>query len=257
MADSSNPSSEAPRPASPKPASPEGSTPHVTPIIADSSDPEIADESTPLLASETGGASSTVPPRSRTTYVLTILSLVFSLSTLVFLGVAGLILRIAAPTYYSWNYEFFEALPAVITLAILSFFISAFNVTRLRANRPTAPLGLSLILDLIISFYVVSSGVMGLSAIVNRYDYDCHYRNGSPSEVDDCLTRVLPAKVFAAIAFGTAIALGVDHLVLFVMRCRAVYLTKFWKRPWHFPTGQFTVEFTVKLLRQTQEGTER
>lgn len=50
---------------------------------------------------------------------------------------------------------------------------------------------------------------------------------------------------------------SVIHSILFVIRCRDAYRTKFWRQPWHFPTGEYTLQFTVKLAKQPQreEGT--
>ena len=67
--------------------------------------------------------------------------------------------------------------------------------------------------------------------------------------------------VLLGFAIGAALAVGLVHMVLFVLRCIAAYRTRFWRQSgsgsspgtWRFPTGTFTVEFSIKLLRQESE----
>lgn len=135
MADSSITSpllSEAPRPASPKLAIPEESTPHVSPLIPEPSDPDAADETTPLLASDAAEGSPTATGRSKAFYVLTILSLVFSAATIIFMCLAYLAVLTAA-LGYQWNYQAEEAIPAAITLASTSLAM----ITRVPCLLPT------------------------------------------------------------------------------------------------------------------------
>ncbi|KAK3295067.1 uncharacterized protein B0H64DRAFT_402516 [Chaetomium fimeti] len=54
---------------------------------------------------------------------------------------------------------------------------------------------------------------------------------------------------------ASAFLLGCAHAVLFVSSCASPFRDPSWRRnlsTWRFPTGQLTVEFTVKFLRQEQ-----
>ncbi|MCJ1238576.1 hypothetical protein MMC14_006566 [Varicellaria rhodocarpa] len=213
------------------------------------------DEATPLLSTDAEPSTEdppAAPSRSKKTYVLTLLSLILCVATLVLIGVAAII-PLFMFFWFSYPWEAREALTAATIITVISTLISSFNYTRFRLNRLAIPLAPNLILDIAISCYAISYGIPGIIAVIDGYRFSCSYW---PGDSIRCGQKALPIRVVAGIALGTVLALGLVHFILFLMRCRAAFRSGF-SAPWRFATGQFTFEFTVKVLREPQGETIR
>jgi len=122
----------------------------------------------------------------------------------------------------------------------------------LRWRKTLLPLIVNIVLDIIILVYSITASFIALNFLRPG---SCTY----PSDPDECDLRGMQVMILMGIAMAAALGVGIVHLVLFILRCIQAYRTRFWRpehRPssWRFPTGTFTVEFTIKLLRQEEEG---
>lgn len=50
---------------------------------------------------------------------------------------------------------------------------------------------------------------------------------------------------------------SIAHIGLFALRCRLAYRSEFWKRPWSFPNGQLTLEFSIKFYKEPLRPRDR
>ena len=119
MTDSSSPhkpSSTAPHPASPKLLPTEETTPLILSTTAPTLSPVAADENTPLISQNIGlasGGSHTPPTRSKSIYVLTLLSLIFSAVIIALIGACSIITGLGNPGL-PWQVQ--NCISAVIVL---------------------------------------------------------------------------------------------------------------------------------------------
>ncbi len=110
---------------------------------------------------------------------------------------------------------------------------------------------INVIFDIVTLFYVCAASISALSYI---NDITCAY--------SDCDRTAMDAKILMGFGMAFALIVSLIHLVLFILRCIAAYRSRFWhseNRPssFKFPAGTFTVECSIKLLRQEREGQER
>ena len=91
------------------------------------------------------------------------------------------------------------------TQAIFSLLFSAYNLRRLRSNKPAAPLAINLIVDIVVAFFAITYSAGGLSGLLDGKGGWCSY----PGEDDAfCWRGALPVKVFAGSAMGAGIVFG-------------------------------------------------
>ncbi|KAI9039783.1 uncharacterized protein KD926_009126 [Aspergillus affinis] len=216
-------------------------------------------ENTPLLRSvdpePIGEYESRNPPAPnpadhslRFVTTLTWVSLVLS----VFVVAFGLTVNVLDETndgesyYIPWDLR--GTIRIIAIMALSTALISFLNLVRLRQSHRALWLWLNLVFDFVIAFYAVLGSCMGMT----RDWYDC-----SPESQDCQLARWV--KLFISVTFGFGFALGINHLILFLFRCALAFQSRFWQRLQHLrlPAGQFTVEFTVKFLRQEDQRIER
>ncbi|KAK4443513.1 hypothetical protein QBC34DRAFT_202048 [Podospora aff. communis PSN243] len=77
-----------------------------------------------------------------------------------------------------------------------------------------------------------------------------------PIREHECDVWAAKFVVLLWVYLGAVFVLGVVHAALFVFTCAGPFRGIAWReslRSWKFPTGQFTVEFTVKFLRQDRD----
>ncbi len=91
------------------------------------------------------------------------------------------------------------------TQAIFSLLLSAYNLHRVRFNKPAASLAINLIVDIVIAFFAITYGAGGLSGLLDGQGGWCSYLG---EDDGSCDRRALPVKVFAGIAMGAGIVFG-------------------------------------------------
>lgn len=91
------------------------------------------------------------------------------------------------------------------TQAIFSLLFSAYNLRRIRSQKPAAPLAINLIVDVVIAFFALAYGAGGLSGLLDGQGGWCMNPVGRPVS---CGHGELVVKVFAGIAVGAGIVFG-------------------------------------------------
>ncbi|QSS53906.1 hypothetical protein I7I53_01310 [Histoplasma capsulatum var. duboisii H88] len=128
-------------------------------------------------------------------------------------------------------------------LGMATALISFLNLVCLYIRRKAMPLVLNLVVDPIVVFYSFGWSVTGLV-------------ENSPWCEPECDGTSKWIQLLAGIGLSFALGLGLTHLALFLMRCVLAIRWVFEQRRnssgplFRIPTGQFTVEFTIRLLRQ-------
>ncbi|MCJ1244076.1 hypothetical protein MMC30_001273 [Trapelia coarctata] len=182
---------------SPGPASP--SAPPADAVPA----PAAADEAAPLLVSSTEtprDEALQAPTRSRLVYVLTLLSVAFSIDTLVVV----LVTQFIRPYWHYLPWGFYDKQTGLGGVTALALIVSSINLSRLRGNRPLIPLFFNMIFDLAICFYAIALATPGLADMI---DYrDCTYAD----DEDECLRGALPVRIVAGVMLGTALVVGTE-----------------------------------------------
>jgi len=207
-------------------------------------------ETTPLLFDQPNETDLTNPspiePRTearhrapRNIRSLTWLSLGFSIITLAFAITISIIHYYDHFGYYPRRLTL-EAQKLVLGLAIFATVFSIFNCICLHVHGHTLPLLLNLVLDLVICIWAIAAGVRGLTG--NFTEDTCYYSS--------CVWIL----VLVGLTFGFALALGIVHVVLFLISCVSLCRTKFWRQPWHSSTRQITFELTFRIRQQWEYG---
>jgi len=136
-------------------------------------------------------------------------------------------------------------------VAITAVIWAALNIFRLKTRKKALPLILNIIIHIALVFYTFRAALTGLNHWGNRYN-TCSYRDMRCQKWLFHYTIVLLIyQVFTAL-------LGIHHALLLVLdlvsayRCRSRLGSKLCG--WVFPTGQMSVQLTVRLLRQ-ENGT--
>ncbi|KDR77869.1 hypothetical protein GALMADRAFT_224324 [Galerina marginata CBS 339.88] len=181
--------------------------------------------------------------------ILKIITVGLSAVTLGLLLVNHIIVRYAPFTGYYWNT--LEASVALGQLALVSLIFSIINPL---VNFPTL---LNLIIDIVLAHAIFSSVNRLLNAFPTEWCRD-RYPNPYPEPNPKCKDWELAMKVLIAVAAGLGAILGLVYISLLVLRAVAVFRSKFWKRPiaLNFPTGQISLEISLKFLRQEGGATE-
>ncbi|KAK0513634.1 hypothetical protein JMJ35_003998 [Cladonia borealis] len=219
------------------PAQEESAQPPSTdsPLPVDSRNDSVAiDESAPLLDSD-DRAPPTQNASNKILRIFTSIALSSSALTLIFIIAANIALKVGND-YYGLPWSVSDSMRIIIAPAVFSLLFSMYNLVQLRNGLGVPSLAINLLCDILVAVFAISYGGDGLSGI-----------DRGP---------VTPAKVLAGIALAIGIICGIAHMGLFVLRCRLAYRSEFWRHPWGFPTGQLTVEFSVKLYREPQRPRE-
>ncbi|KAK4096294.1 hypothetical protein N658DRAFT_45379 [Parathielavia hyrcaniae] len=108
-----------------------------------------------------------------------------------------------------------------------------------------------------LALFLVLTSLEGADALLRAFP--CHVY-GSPEEDEKRLRCERWAAKFHILLWTyltLAFLLGIAHAALFIFSCTSPFRDSSWPRnlsTWRFPTGQLTVEFTVKFLRQEQQS---
>jgi len=204
------------------------------------------------LLAETTPASAHFKPFIR---ILIIITLVLSTLTVALLIANYIIVRHAPFGWYTW-----DAQEASKTLAIFLFVSLVFSVINILANFP-------ILLNVIVDVVLAPGIITWVFNLIDGFP-DSNWcspgrpRPGRPVPMPapqphpKCADWKLVVQILMGIAAGLAGIVGVIYLGLLVFRSIAIFRTKFWKRPvaWTFPTGQLSVEVSIKLLKQQSEN---
>ncbi|KAH8432483.1 uncharacterized protein LDX57_010120 [Aspergillus melleus] len=148
--------------------------------------------------------------------------------------------------YMPWDLR--EVIKVMGVVGLSSALFSFLNLIRIYLSHRPLWLWLNLVADFLIAFFAILSAGPG---IVQDWSYTC-----SPDSYECQLAQ--PTRLCTFLTLGFAFVLGINHLVLFFLRCALVFQSRFWRglQNWRLPGGQLTVEFTIKFLRQEGQGTE-
>ncbi|KAK1148450.1 hypothetical protein N8T08_009453 [Aspergillus melleus] len=149
--------------------------------------------------------------------------------------------------YMPWDLR--EVIKIMGVVGLSSALFSFLNLIRVYLSHRTLWLWLNLVADVLIALFAFISAGPG---IVIDWSYTC-----SPDSYECGLAQT--TRICTFLTLGFTFVLGINHLVLFFLRCALVFRSRFWQRlqHWRLPGGQLTVEFTIKFLRQESQGTER
>ncbi|KAJ5875241.1 uncharacterized protein N7473_012588 [Penicillium subrubescens] len=200
-------------------------------------------EITPLLTS----SSPDPPPSFSRRTGLTILSIATSLFSFLFTITTSIWIK-CSPNGPGLDWATGECANFVFNLSILSAISLALNIARHRKE----PSGLYALFAFVVDALVG----MWCAAFATRGFQELGFRPACPSgvganSIEQCRSAVVDVLLRVGFAFG--IMLGIVH-ALFVLRALVSAVRKIRQdsSTWRFPTGQITVEFTIKVLRQEE-----
>ncbi|KAF2490096.1 hypothetical protein BU16DRAFT_531430 [Lophium mytilinum] len=222
--------------------------------------PETTSEEAPLLGSSDPSSEPPPTPRpqlGKPILGLTWLSLALAATTWPFL-IALKVLWDHEPIDYHYSWGIRDDASALLGLSIAAAIFATGNLLRLRFSRLYLPLLLNLIADLVLAFYLIAVSANG---IADGLQGDCYKSWYPPPKIGDpgheqplpvepgCYRYAYRVTVLQEVVMSLGLVLGVTSLVLAVLRLVLAYRSKFWRRM-SIPTGTFSVEFSVKILRQ-------
>lgn len=187
----------------------------VTPLLADQDNIEDdieAHHSEETAADNTDAISFTQPVYPRTTFGLTLASLVLSVAIMVMFTIIQIFWS-NAPSYYRRPYQVEDMLSVLFGGSICAVLLAIANFIRLRVAEKYIPLLLNLIADAALTFYTLAAAIGG----VNFWDYseggfcncgfyrdqECDHR-----ELNDCDAYRRNIKPLLIVVFIVGLALG-------------------------------------------------
>ncbi|OOQ84318.1 hypothetical protein PEBR_34190 [Penicillium brasilianum] len=203
-------------------------------------------ETTPLLSHSPPSSGSPPLPSSARITALTIVSIATSTLSFLYTLTTSIWIK-SSPNAPNLDWATGEC----ANYSILSAFSLALHIARHRKD-PTGPFAFfAFAVDFVIGWFGVGIAALGFQELY--YTPACP--SGASADIGverGCRSAVVDILLRFGCAFG--VALGVIH-ALFVLRAlvSAVRYLRQGCSTWRFPTGQFTFEFTVKVLRQ-EEG---
>ncbi|KAL6235815.1 hypothetical protein BDW75DRAFT_128157 [Aspergillus navahoensis] len=224
------------------------SAPENTPLLADSEPLEAGEYQ--ILQDHSVTTAPAKPPYFRMIVVLIHLSAALSvLAFVLYLTVISIVTARPGGFYISWDLE--QRIQALSITSILSFVASALNLARLRRARRVLWLWLNLLIDAVIAFFTF---VLVPGALTLNFD------ESPDSWLPNRRAATTAGTVIVLLGIGLIAGLiaGLAHLVLFSMRCFALFRSEPSQSPWawRIPGGEFRVDFSIKFLRQ-EDGSTR
>ncbi|KDR78793.1 hypothetical protein GALMADRAFT_244346 [Galerina marginata CBS 339.88] len=189
--------------------------------------------------------------------ILIVINLIVSAITLALVIANYIVIK---PASFGYFYKAWNARESSKTLGIWIFVSLIFSVINVLVNFPIL---LNVIVDVVLSAGIIAS-VFGLVNVFPDSSWCRKYDPGNPRPgpfpVDPkCAHEILVVvKILTGTAVGFGAIVGLVYLVLLILRSIAIIRTNFWKKPLAltFPTGQLTLEISLKLLRQESATTQ-
>ncbi|GFF29176.1 low-affinity potassium transport protein [Aspergillus lentulus] len=217
------------------------------------------DETTPLLPGQNDhndeGTITTRPTcASRIITILIWSSVITSAVTSLYSLIVHLVVKLS-PYYYFLPWSMRDSIEALLPLTFLCAVASLFGIFKLTVPNTGAWLLINVVFDFLIVLLFSGNPALSGPEIGNWGQCD-GYRDGFPSPGFETRCDSFADAIRAVILVGLVFELAIMtlHLVFFI--CDVVLGVKRlgqYSGGWRFPTGQLTVEFTVKVLRQRDE----
>ncbi|KDR69470.1 hypothetical protein GALMADRAFT_145508 [Galerina marginata CBS 339.88] len=220
-------------------------------------------ESAPLLEErheelegQTNAPSERTPPRPVYFKILTIITVGLSAVTLGLLIANHIIIRNAPFTGFYWS-----TLDANVGLEQFVLVSLIFSIINLLVNFP---IPLNMIVDIVLAPAMISWAVRLIIAFPNGWCRELNRYPGPgmpypyPETDPKCKDWELVAKILTGVVAGLGGILGLVYIILLILRGVALFRSKFWKKPigLNFPSGQISLEISLKFLRQEGGATE-
>ncbi|RAO67242.1 uncharacterized protein BHQ10_003254 [Talaromyces amestolkiae] len=218
-----------------------------TPLLPERNDDDHHDEN-PITTRRTSSSSRILIILNWTSIIISALNFVYSLTVF-------LVVRLSS--YYGYlNWTARETFQVSLLLAFLSSIVSLFGIYKLTFQNRSGWLLINLIFDPLIVFLFMFSPAITRWEI-SSWVYCSAPGRGFPDPGFEARCDKFASYISAAIlvAFIFHLIILSIHLVFFI--CDVVLGVQRLRQNglgWRFPTGQFTVEFTVKVLKQRDDS---
>ncbi|KAF7118009.1 hypothetical protein CNMCM5793_007378 [Aspergillus hiratsukae] len=220
------------------------------------------DETTPLLPEQNDhdeNSITTRPASSRITTILIWSSIIISALTFLYNLTVYLVVKIS-PYYHFIHWGMRSSVEVLLPLSFLCAVASLFGIFKLTVPNGGAWLLVNLVFDPLIVFLLLLNPALRSWELSDwGYCFEPSRRGprGFPDPGFEARCDKFASDINAAILVGVVFQMMILslHLVFFI--CDVVLGVKSLRQStvgWRFPTGQFTVEFTVKVLRQRDDS---
>ncbi|KAK2783118.1 hypothetical protein FQN52_000460 [Onygenales sp. PD_12] len=222
-----------------------------TPLLADQRsdvpvrDTQQAEDNVATTADPSG------EPNRQAVLLLTWLSVGFSVFAFVFL----VVITVVAQRYpgYTLDWSIGEACAWMIGMTAAVAFFGFLNLVSLHIRQQALWFPLNFVIDPFIAFF---SGAFCTEGLSDSDSYYCSSRSGN----ERCEAFAKKIQILVWVGLGLGLAVALVHLILFLFRCARALRYLFRQQSsgtLKIPTGRFSIEFTIKLLRQDDAAGSR
>ncbi|KAK1750347.1 hypothetical protein QBC47DRAFT_120603 [Echria macrotheca] len=167
---------------------------------------------------------------------------------------------LTGPPRYSLPWIVGDASPQLLTTGLLSFVWAAANLAHFNLNQRFLHRIINTLIHAVLAMYVLAAAVAAMITLYEDSGRACSIYGQDPEEgYFKCKKWAIKFHVMVWIYLALAVALGLTHILMFVLSCSSTWWGGTpgmpWPSmpgpgPWRFPAGQISVEFTIKFLRQ-------
>ncbi|KAK0648428.1 hypothetical protein B0T16DRAFT_408182 [Cercophora newfieldiana] len=163
-----------------------------------------------------------------------------------------IIVQFHSPPRYHLPYGIQDFVIQMIFAGFLSTIWATASIFRVRQLGLLMPPLVAVIMHGVLAVWSAVTSIQGMISLArNSQCYDWGYPD--PDDTLRCWEFASRISVLLWVYLGAVLVIGLVHTALLIFTCSVPFRGVSWRESlnsWKFPTGQLTVEFTIKFLRQ-------